>query len=195
MNGIDRSTGSRALGDAIASLLEAPAHMATALASALTQRRPRGCEMPPPCWEPRPAGSCSLTLSPGSSATIRVHVTNCSWGRQVSSITAAGVLAGWMKFEPTTLLVDPQERATFLVHVSVPDNLKPGGRTVSGPLLVRGCIDHFARIRVDVAECAGPTCCDLFIDDCADQVHHWYDHFYCARPCRRTAVAGTVAHG
>jgi hypothetical protein len=108
---------------------------------------------------------------------------NCDWSRRVIGITALGKLAGWMKFEPTTLVVDPQERATFLVTVRVPDGVKPGA-ALSGPLLVRGCVDHFARIEVAVAECAGRTCCDILVKDCPDHVHHWYDHFYCPRPCR-----------
>lgn len=194
MNRANPSTGTRALGDAIAALLDAPAQIATALAGSVTQRSPKGCHIPPPCWEPRPAGSCCLTIQPGGNATIRVHVENCSWNRQIIGITASGALAGWMKFEPTTHIVGPQERALFLVTVHVPDGMKPG-MTVSGPLLIRGCMDHFARVRVNVAECAGANCCDIHVDDCQDHLHHWYDHFYCPRPCRGRSTPGLVTHG
>lgn len=179
----DGSTGARALGDAIAGLLDAPARMAAAFAGALAKRGSQGCEIPPPCWEPRPAGTCVLALAPGCAGTIRVHVSNCDWSSRVVGITALGKLAGWLKFEPTTLVVGPQERATFVVTVRVPDGVKPG-QTASGPLIVRGCLDHFARIEVGVRECAGQTCCDIDVKDCPDHIHHWYDHFYCPRPCR-----------
>jgi hypothetical protein len=112
-----------------------------------------------------------------------VHVSNCGWNRQIVGITALGKLAGILTFEPTTLILGPMERATFLVTVHVPANVKPGVR-LSGPLIIRGCLDHFAKIDVIVAECAGTNCCDISVDDCPDHIHHWYDHFYCPRPCR-----------
>lgn len=187
MTGMDGNTSTRALGDAIATLLNAPARMAETLAGAATTLRSAGCEIPPPCWEPRPAGSCRIRIPPGGAATIRVHVSNCDWTRRVVGITALGKIAGWLKFEPTTLIVDPQERQTFLVTVRVPDGVKPG-QFLSGPLLVRGCLDHFARIEVTVAECAGGACCDIHVNDCPDHIHHWYDHFYCPRPCRNLST-------
>jgi hypothetical protein len=24
---------------------------------------------------------------------------------------------------------------------------------------------------------------EVEIEDCPDLIHHWYDHFYCERPC------------
>jgi hypothetical protein len=183
MNGVESSTGARALSNAVGGLLDAPARVASSLAHVLTRRGLQGCEIPPPCWEPQPAGSCCLTLTPRSTATIRVHVSNCGWNRQIVGITALGKLAGILTFEPTTLILGPMERATFLVTVHVPANVKPGLR-LSGPLIIRGCLDHFARIDVIVSDCAGTNCCDISVDDCPDHVHHWYDHFYCPRPCR-----------
>lgn len=180
----DDEIGTRALGDAIAGLLQVPARLAGALAGALETSGSQTCDIPPPCWEPRPAGTCSLALPPGCTGTIRVRVANCDWSPHVVGITALGHLAGWVKFEPTTLVVNLQEQATIVVTVRVPDGMKPG-QTVSGPLLVRGCLDHVVRVRVTVAECAGRTCCDVTIEDCPDHVHHWYDHFYCPRPCRQ----------
>ncbi|HUF69572.1 MAG TPA: hypothetical protein VMM79_13095 [Longimicrobiales bacterium] len=179
----DTAPNTRALGDAIAALLNVPAQMAAALAGGVGQRTSPGCEIPPPCWEPRPAGKCCLRLTPGGTGTIRIRVDNCEWSRRVLLITAVGKIAGWLKFEPTTLVIDPQSSETFLVTVRVPANMKPG-QQISGPVIVRGCNDHYVRIEVTVDECAGSTCCDIHIGDCADHIHHWYDHFYCPRPCR-----------
>jgi hypothetical protein len=181
MTGGDGNT--RALSDAIAALFNAPLQMATALAGGVGQRASPGCEIPPPCWEPRPAGTCKMQLAPGGTGTLRIHVANCDWSRRLVMITAIGKIAGWLKFDPTTLIVDPQGAETFLVTVRVPDSMKPGQRS-SGPILVRGCIDHFVRLEVTVAECPGQSCCDTTVKDCQDNIHHWYDHFYCARPCR-----------
>lgn len=183
------NTSTRALGGAIALMLEAPAQLAAAFAGALTKRSSSCCDIPPPCWEPRPAGACSLELTPGSSATIRVHVSNCGWARQLVSITALGKVAGWMTFAPTTLILDPQDRATILVTVHAPDSVKLGQR-FSAPLIVRGCLDHFARVDITISDCARQNCCDVVVDDCPDNVHHWYDHFYCPRPCRNLRVPG-----
>ncbi|MEP7347781.1 MAG: hypothetical protein ABI877_21100 [Gemmatimonadaceae bacterium] len=184
------STAAKALGGAIASVLDAPTQVAAALAGALTKGSSCGCEIPPPCWEPQPAGTCCLELTPGGSATIRVHVSNCGWNRQLVSITALGKIAGWMSFSPTTLILDPIERATILVTVHLPNGLNPGDR-LSGPIIIRGCRDHYARVEVTVADCAGKNTCDVVVDDCPDNIHHWYDHFYCPRPCRNARTPGT----
>jgi hypothetical protein len=187
MKGTAADTSTRALGDAIAILLNVPAQMAAALAGAATTRAAPGCEIPPPCWEPRPAGTCQIMLPPGGTATLRVHVTNCDWTRRVVGITAVGKIAAWLKFEPTHWIVDPHERQTFVVTVRVPDAVK-AGQSLSGPLLVRGCNDHFVRLEATVADCAAGACCDVHVKDCPDHIHHWYDHFYCPRPCRNVAT-------
>ncbi|HKJ02224.1 MAG TPA: hypothetical protein VJ997_07205 [Longimicrobiales bacterium] len=185
MNGGDNPLDTRALGDALAGLLSAPAQLVAGLAGSLANVGSSGCRIPPPCWEPQPAGKCTLTLAPGCSGTIRVHVSNCDWSPRVIGLTAMGKIAGWMKFEPTTMAIGPQEQGTFVVTVHVPDKVQ-AGETISGPLLVRGCIDHFVRVEVRIADCAGCTRCDVSVRDCADHIHHWYDHFYCPRPCRNT---------
>ena len=187
---------SKALGGAIAGLFEAPAQVATAMAGLLTQRTSSSCEIPPPCWEPKPAGTCRVELTPASSATIRVHLSNCGWSRQVVTLTALGKLAGWLTFSPTTLVLDPQELVTILVRVHVPDKAAIGQR-FAAPVIIRGCRDHYVRLEVHVSDCVGQNCCDVAVDDCADNIHHWYDHFYCARPCRnvRDPAGGGVTHG
>jgi hypothetical protein len=194
MNRTSERAGTRALGDSIATMLDAPVQLAAGLGSGLGFRLPHGCEIPPPCWEPRFAGACHVDLVPGSAATVRVHVTNCGWQRQVVGITATGRLAAIVKLEPTTLIVDVQSQATFRVIVRLPDQLPPG-EVLSGALLVRGCLDHFARITVRAADCVSLGCCDLHMQDCPDHVHHWYDHFYCPRPCRNLSRTEQATHG
>ncbi len=176
-----------ALGNSIAKLLQLPVQLATAVVDGAQQRLSGGCVIPPPCWEPRHAGDCSMQLRPGQKALIRVHVTNCGWTRQIVTVTGMGKIAGWLSFAPTALVLDPQERASFAVQLKVPENISVGQR-LTGPLLLRGCRDHFVRLDVTVTDCGGAGICDVAIDDCADNVHHWYDHFYCPRPCNAQRV-------
>ncbi|CAN5698047.1 hypothetical protein BH23GEM9_BH23GEM9_19650 [soil metagenome] len=201
MNETKSSPTAQSLGHVIALLMDAPVRMATALAGAATQATARGCEIPPPCWQPRRAGSCHMTLTPGGTGILRIHVTNCEWSRQVAGINASGKLAGWLTLNPTMVVIEPQETATIVVTVHVPANMKPGVR-LTGLLLVRGCLDHAVRLEVTVADCAQCAVCDISIQDCPDHIHHWYDHFYCPRPCRnqgRTAdtpsTPGILANG
>ncbi len=189
----DKDTATaKAISDTIAKLLQAPTQLAAAMAGTLAQRSfASGCEIPAPCWEPRHAGTCRLEMTPGSAATVRVHVSNCGWSRQVVAITAMGKMAGWMTFSPTSLFLDPQEVATITVTVHLAPTASMGQR-FAAPIIIRGCVDHFVRIELSVADCAGKSCCDVAVSDCADNMHHWYDHFYCARPCRTARVPGTV---
>ncbi len=180
-----------AIGNSLARILDMPTQLAAAFVGSALERTSSGCTIPAPCWEPRHAGSCSLTLVPGNTVIIRVHVLNCGWTRQVVAVSALGKLAGWITFTPTTLMLDPQERATLRVAVQAPDWAKAGER-LSGPIVIRGCRNHFVRVEVTIGDCTTDSCCDISIDDCADNVHHWYDHFYCPRPCNAPRPPGTV---
>lgn len=182
----------KAISGTIAKLLQAPSQMAAAFAGALTQRScASGCEIPTPCWEPRHAGNCTLEMTPGSSATIRIRVSNCGWSRQFVAMSALGKMAGWLTLSPTSLYLDPQETDTIAVTVHLPQTAQVGQR-FAGPIIIRGCVDHFLRVGITVADCSGQSCCDVMVKDCADNIHHWYDHFYCARPCRSARVPGMV---
>jgi hypothetical protein len=185
MSNADNGLDTRALGEAMTAVLDAPARMAATLAGSLARAGSPGCAIPPPCWEPRPAGRCTLVLPPGCTGTIRIHLYNCDWTRRLVGVTAPGKLAAWTTFDPTTQVVDPQSRVTFTVRVRVPDDAKPG-QSLAGPILVRGCVDYFIRVDVVVAEEGGRSLCEVSIEDCPDHIHHWYDHFYCPRPCRRS---------
>jgi len=57
---------------------------------------------------------------------------------------------------------------------------------------IRGCVDHVVRWTVKSSRRGSDCCHELEIDDCPDYVHHWYDHFYCPRPCRH---GNRVIHG
>jgi hypothetical protein len=187
------STRTGSLGDAIAALLDAPAQVMATLAESLTRRKPDRCDIPPPCWEPQPAGTCRLAIPPGCVGKVRIHVANCDWTRHVVVARAMGRMAGWMTFDPTTLVIDPQEQRTIVVTVKVPSDAAPG-QTIASPILVYGCNDYVVHVEVSTSECASRICCDVFVRDCPDHLHHWYDHFYCARPCKHLD-SGKVTDG
>ena len=182
------------LGKAIVGMLQGPAQVAASLANTLAQRASAGgCEIPAPCWEPQHAGTCAVCIAPGGVATFRVIVSNCGWSRQVVMITALGKIASWLTFGPTSIAMEPMERNIFLVKIQAPDGASVGASQVV-PVIIRGCRDHYIRVEVSIANCASlTTCCDMLVEDCADNVHHWYDHFYCARPC--SSVRDSASEG
>ena len=171
-----------ALSDALASLLGLPATVAGSLTDALVERRGDCCEIPTPCWLPQPSGKCVLTLAPGDSGIIALKVENCDWVPHTYVISATGHLAGLLAITPTTLLLHPLEVATAFVKVSIPATALPG-TTVVGPVLIRGCRIHAVKVVVHVAAASLAVKCAPKVRDCPDNIHHWYDHFYCPRPC------------
>lgn len=173
---------STAIGDTIASLLGVPAAVADTLADAIAERREDCCRIPTPCWLPQPSGKCVLTIAPGDSAVIALKVSNCDWVPHTYVVSATGHLAGLLSIMPTTLLLHPLEEQVVHVKVAIPAAALPG-MTVIGPILVRGCRIHAVKVVVHVAAATVPAKCTPHVSDCPDNVHHWYDHFYCPRPC------------
>jgi hypothetical protein len=58
---------------------------------------------------------------------------------------------------------------------------------------VVGCRAHYVRWEIALSErkekcCADGCCHHVSIHDQPDYVVHWYDHFYCARPCMGAVV-------
>jgi hypothetical protein len=41
---------------------------------------------------------------------------------------------------------------------------------------------------VRVGRLCGASCPEVEVDDCPDNIHHWYDHFYCERGCPQHQV-------
>jgi hypothetical protein len=128
------------------------------------------CEVPPPCWWPRSAGEVTSIVCEGALATLRVRVTNCGpVARDFTIEVPEGVSAN-----PPKLSVGPMDRATVTLQ-----------RQGAGEALVwvRGCYDHYLRWTVTTSKLSLSSCHEVEIEDCPDYRHHWYDHFYCDRPC------------
>jgi hypothetical protein len=137
------------------------------------------CTIPPPCWEPQPAGEVTTRACPGNKALLRLHVTNCgSRGRTIAVDTTNKDV----DVSPASVAIGPYEESTVVVSLDVPATATEGEshRLV---VWIRGCYVHYVVWTVEVT-CKNATCCtDLDVEDCPDLIHHWYDHFYCDRPC------------
>lgn len=138
------------------------------------------CDIPPPCWEPRPIGDVRTEACPGDKAVLRLHVENC--GSTTRTITVEATDPS-VTVSPASVSVAPYEAQLVLISLDVSAAATDGEqhRTV---VWVRGCYVHFLRWTVDVTT-KRLACCstDVEVSDCPDFVHHWYDHFYCERPC------------
>ena len=161
----------------------------TGLVSALQRAVPRmpmagrgcGCDIPPPCWMPKELGEVRSHVCAGGTATLRLRVTNCGGSPRKVAIEARPDSAG-VTLEPPSLALGPLERGVVVASLAV--QAKAGiGEEHEALIWVRGCHDHVLRWTVRVASRAGDSCHEIDVNDCPDLVHHWYDHFYCERPC------------
>jgi hypothetical protein len=140
------------------------------------------CEIPEPCWMPRCVGEFECSLCPGSSATLKLHVTNEDLASRQLQALASGAGAKQVSFSPQSLALGPKERGTLHAHFAVPGEARHGDE-FHAIVWLRGCRDYYVRWTVKAGH--GSGCCrhDLTICDGPDHVLHWYDHFYCPRPC------------
>jgi len=142
------------------------------------------CRIPPPCWIPRALGDVVSHVCPGGTATIRIQVTNCTLASRDIKLEPAAKPGKQIKVEPPSLSLGPMERGFFVASMSVAADAG-FGQEDEVLLWIRGCLDHYLRWTVRVAKRGADCCHEVAVDDCPDFVHHWYDHFYCQRPCRR----------
>jgi hypothetical protein len=149
----------------------------------LTRRCTCGCcQIPPPCWMPELAGEVISFVCVGGTATVQLDVRNCGATPRIITLDASPAsVAASVKFSPTQLSLGPMERGFASASVVLPAD-PPGGR-MDILLWVRGCKVHYVRWTIKVASRAGTCCHEVDIEDCPDYIHHWYDHFYCERPC------------
>ena len=139
-----------------------------------------GCEIPPPCWMPQPLGEYTNEACPGSKAVLTLAITNCGIEGRTVKVVATNKA---VKVEPASLTLGPLEEGVVTLSLDVPAGATKG-QTQKSLVWVHGCKTHYLRWTVEVAS-SGVTCAatEVEVDDCPDLIHHWYDHFYCERPC------------
>jgi hypothetical protein len=148
------------------------------------------CDIPPPCWMPREHGPVRTHVCTGGTASLRLRITNCSIEHTTVTVEAKG--SAKVKVAPASLSLDPLERGALTLSLAT-NATDARGSEHESLIWIHGCREHVVRWTVAVAGRGGDSCHELDIDDCPDYVHHWYDHFYCARPCHRANTPST--HG
>lgn len=153
----------------------------SALATA-AGRQVRGCncDIPPPCWMPQQLGSITSHVCPGATASVRLRITNCGISPRNVTVTATGAQASLVTIDPPSIALGPFDGGTVTATLRAPDQT---GEPLRVQLWAHGCRDHLLSWAVDVSS-RGCSCThEIEIEDCPDLIHHWYDHFYCDRPC------------
>lgn len=139
------------------------------------------CEIPPPCWMPKPLCDVTSLGRPGDKASLCFAITNCSMSvRKVTAFTSTKTSG--LSFSATEVDLGPMECGEIHVSYLIPAG-SPVGKRVELLMWVRGCRLHFLRWKIVVGVIGANTCYEVDVKDCPDLIHHWYDHFYCPRPC------------
>ena len=124
---------------------------------------------------------CESEACPGNKALLRLTITNCGMTARTIKVTATNAA---VTVEPASLNLGPMEEGEVnaLARCSGgsdegPDaeepRLDPRLQGALPPLDGRGCGRLGQVLATDAVE----------VEDCPDLIHHWYDHFYCQRPC------------
>lgn len=137
------------------------------------------CEIPAPCWEPQPLGAVRSRVCPGGKATVRLRATNCGSSARNIQVKATDPD---VKVDPPSIALGPMEQTTFVLAIEMPAGANVGERR-DLVVWVHGCKEHYLRWSVEATGNTTDCCSDVAVEDCPDLVHHWYDHFYCQRPC------------
>ncbi|MBL6752630.1 MAG: hypothetical protein ISP90_19115 [Nevskia sp.] len=137
------------------------------------------CAVPEPCWMPLEIGSAKLQLAAEGAGEIHFVVTNGDYRSRTFTAKAAGADAGLVQISPASAVLGPNERGAFTAKITNPG--KPG--TYEALIWILGCRDHYLRVTIVVGEKQKNTCYKVTVDDEPDYVVHWYDHFYCKKPC------------
>lgn len=153
---------------------------ATLIAAAGRQIRGCGCEIPPPCWMPEQLGTLTSHVCPGATATVCLRITNCGRSPRDVTVTASGPQGSLVTIDPSSIVLMPFDCSTVTATVTAPGQ---AGQPLHAQLWVHGCRDHVLRWTVDVSRHGCSCTHEIEIEDCPDLIHHWYDHFYCERPC------------
>jgi hypothetical protein len=137
------------------------------------------CEVPPPCWAPQPLGAVTARACPGTKAVVRLDITNTD---AITRTITVSVTGGAATITPPSLDLGPLEEGLVVLSFDVPPT-DTEGLTRKLLVWVDGCQRHYLRWTV-VSTCSGQECCvELPVEDGADPIHHWYDHFYCQHGC------------
>lgn len=150
------------------------------------------CDIPDPCWMPVSDGTVTCKLRSGATAQLWLTVTNENYINQAYTATAAGADASLVVLSPHTFNLGPKERGIVSATLTVPSNPKKHYDIL---IWVAGCQKHFVRWEIDSSGKNDRCCHDVSVHDRPNYVVHWYDHFYCPRPCFHSSTRPTPGLG
>jgi hypothetical protein len=139
------------------------------------------CDIPEPCWMPISHGPAKCALREGGSGEIWLSIVNEDFQPHSYAIAVKGADAGLVKVSTNTLTLGPKESGEVQAIFAMPASASKAHYEVV--LWVVGCRAHYVRWEIDRNGKNDRCCQDVSISDQPDYVVHWYDHFYCARPC------------
>jgi hypothetical protein len=146
------------------------------------KKRAACCEIPEPCWMPLPLGTVRNRTRLAVDPAIAFRIANEDLRPRKFQAIASGPAAARVDFEPDIVTLGPKEHGVITARFVVPPNATTDA-TLEALVWIRGCRDHYLRWIVTVGSVQGLANPDVEISDGPDYVHHWYDHFYCNRPC------------
>jgi hypothetical protein len=176
---LSMADAARAVGDLLGQGTKLGLGLLESVRLPLPSRSGCSCEIPPPCWAPQPIGDVTTRACAGSKAILRIHIANCGVPARKITVDAADKA---VKVTPAAVTIDPFEEETVVVLRDVPVDAADGTKE-KAVVWVHGCRLHYLRWTVEVAGKSASCHSDVDVEDCPDLVHHWYDHFYCERPC------------
>jgi len=140
------------------------------------------CKIPPPCWAPRCLGEVVSHVCPGGTASIRICITNSGTTRREFTVDV-GENAKGVTLTPSALSLGPMEHGSIVASAALPADAS-SSHEHEVRLWIHGCRDYILCWTVKVAKRgASCGCHEIEVCDGPDWIHHWYDHFYCERPC------------
>ncbi len=129
---------------------------------------------------PEQLGSVTSHVCPGATATVCLRITNADISPRDVAVTAGGPQGSLVTIDPSSITLAPFGSGTVTASVKSPDQTC---EPIHVQLWVHGCRDHILRWTVEISRHGCSCTHELEIEDGPDYVHHWYDHFYCERPC------------
>ncbi|MFA3919973.1 hypothetical protein [Ruegeria hyattellae] len=179
--------------DLTGEIVDSLAGTAQRFLSSLTQGQSRNCcERPEPCWMPKDLGEYHCDLCPGSTGIIEIRVTNTDFRPRNFTAVAAGPDAGRVKLSPNSFTLGPKERRTIRAEFDTKLDDTVHCAEFEALIWIVGCHSHYLRWTVDVGKTARACCHHVEVFDQPDYEHHWYDHFYCVRPCYGRSTRSTT---
>lgn len=142
------------------------------------------CTIPEPCWMPKSVGEYCCEICDGGKASLTVWLTNEDFRPQTYRIERRGDLSGRVSIHPSTLTLGPKERAKITITFDAPASPGHVAQACYDLLIwIDSCRDYYLRWVLHTRKHPKPCCVELAIADQPDYITHWYDHFYCLKPC------------